>query len=169
MSHKAPSAKRCIKTWTRSAALCPARCAVIKHRAPNGALRLCSASSDDKILLVVIKHRAPNGALRRFDEGLHVLDGGVEVIKHRAPNGALRPPRARSRNRTSYRSVIKHRAPNGALRQRTGQVVPQTHTRVIKHRAPNGALRQPAVLPLHYLGLTRHKAPSAKRCIKTEY
>ena len=142
MSHKAPSAKRCIKTWTRSAALCPARCAVIKHRAPNG-------------------------ALRRFDEGLHVLDGGVEVIKHRAPNGALRPPRARSRNRTSYRSVIKHRAPNGALRQRTGQVVPQTHTRVIKHRAPNGALRQPAVLPLHYLGLTRHKAPSAKRCIKT--
>ena len=39
---------------------------------------------------VVIKHRAPNGALRRTDSFFMGSEINV-VIKHRAPNGALRP------------------------------------------------------------------------------
>ena len=62
--------------------------AVIKHRAPNGALRLKSEALVD-LVQRVIKHRAPNGALRLggFSYNTDVTKG---VIKHRAPNGALR-------------------------------------------------------------------------------
>ena len=38
--HKAPSAKRCIKTWARSPSPGPSSSGVTKHRAPKGALRL---------------------------------------------------------------------------------------------------------------------------------
>ena len=40
---------------------------VIKHRAPNGALRQVLLDAVEVILLQdVIKHRAPNGALRPY-------------------------------------------------------------------------------------------------------
>ena len=63
------------------------RCRVIKHRAPNGALR---HAVEGRVLEVaeVIKRRAPNGALRlKTGVGGHGLVG---VIKNRAPNGAFR-------------------------------------------------------------------------------
>ena len=66
-----------------------------------------------------------------------------DVRKHRAPKGALRPghsPRAAGKR---LRQVRKHRAPKGALRQ-------AAHDRLQDHL------------------VLRQKAPSAKRCIKTE-
>ena len=64
--------------------------------------------------------------------------------------------------------VIKHRAPNGALRQVLLDAVEVILLQdVIKHRAPNGALRQILLGPLGVRMVKRHKAPSAKRCIKT--
>ena len=90
------------------------------------------------------------------------------VIKHRAPNGALRPLIQLSRLARLNVAVIKHRAPNGALRRvEGGEPWGDLREHVIKHRAPNGALRQLVRRNLtvgHGLG---HKAPSAKRCIKT--
>ena len=87
--HKAPSAKRCIKTRVSISEIWSSP-RVIKHRAPNGALkRCCSRSGSGNRRPRVIKHRAPNGALKpltRRSEGY-----AVTVIKHRAPNGALKP------------------------------------------------------------------------------
>ena len=63
MSQKAPSGKRCIKTFLL-ACLNPVNLhKVRKHRAPKGALRLISALVSAGIL-AVRKHRAPKGALR---------------------------------------------------------------------------------------------------------
>ena len=61
--HKAPSAKRCIKT-EYDAVSERAAPAVIKHRAPNGALRRSAVADFTVASTPVIKHRAPNGALR---------------------------------------------------------------------------------------------------------
>ena len=66
----------------------------------------------------VIKHRAPNGALRLF-EG-YTVGGLTDVIKHRAPNGALRLEHMGIPMRLLV-WVIKHRAPNGALRPRVSR------------------------------------------------
>ena len=63
------------------------------------------------------------------------------VRKHRAPKGALRPSRATSRTLPAS-PVRKHRAPKGALR-------PMVGTCTQSHRGCQ-------------------KAPSAKRCIKTD-
>ena len=38
----------------------------------------------------------------------------------------------------------------------------------IKHRAPNGALRLATKAPIFVCYVDGHKAPSAKRCIKTD-
>ena len=65
--------------------------------------------------------------------------------------------------------VRKHRAPKGALRlpivasQRQGACV------VRKHRAPKGALRPLEAGARHPPVTTSQKAPSAKRCIKTDW
>ena len=63
-------------------------------------------------------------------------------------------------------SVRKHRAPKGALRLEL-RIVGNLLREVRKHRAPKGALRRGAlrfVVPGFEGG---QKAPSAKRCIKT--
>ena len=65
-------------------------------------------------------------------------------------------------------SVIKHRAPNGALRPVNLGPIRFLRVIVIKHRAPNGALRHELFGGVHgYILSLCHKAPSAKRCIKT--
>ena len=167
--HKAPSAKRRIKTrgWRGSAGCrhtrhkeqsakrriktCPAgeqgplpiAVSVIKHRAPNRALRpLVNDNLVNSQVKCVIKHQAPNGALRQLIFRIVRIVSCCQVIKHRVPNGALRPPRAEL-FLVGTRGVIKHRAPNGAL----GQVDLEARVEsevgdVIKHQAPNGALRQ---------------------------
>ena len=61
-SQKAPSAKRCIKTF-RGLLVQNRRVQVRKHRAPNGALRLAQGRLAGDFV-PVRKHRAPNGALR---------------------------------------------------------------------------------------------------------
>ena len=66
------------------------------------------------------------------------------------------------------RVVRKHRAPKGALRRCANDDGAALGLLVRKHRAPKGALRQSkkdtgAPQPVH-----SQKAPSAKRCIKTE-
>ena len=63
--------------------------------------------------------------------------------------------------------VIKHRAPNGALRRSEIGHVGGAVLRVIKHRAPNGALRQDEIVNSNAALTHGHKAPSAKRRIKT--
>ena len=62
--------------------------------------------------------------------------------------------------------VIKHRAPNGALRLVTVRACDHD-VGVIKHRAPNGALRQDEIVNSNAALTHGHKAPSAKRRIKT--
>ena len=88
------------------------------------------------------------------------------VRKHRAPNGALRLHHEREHGADTPRRVIKHRAPNGALRRSSSSLL-RISALVIKHRAPNGALRHDILLRVNVLERVRHKAPSAKRCIKT--
>ena len=61
--HKAPSAKRCIKTVPCSVISRPAS-VVTKHRAPKGALRLVVQENFLIPGVLVTKHRAPKGALR---------------------------------------------------------------------------------------------------------
>ena len=62
--------------------------------------------------------------------------------------------------------VRKHRAPKGTLRlNKTGKPEP-VFTSVRKHRAPKGALRRKRKEPEGHRQ-TGQKAPSAKRCIKT--
>ena len=72
LSHKAPSAKMCIKTSVPRAKV-RHRNQARKHRAPKGALRpRCYASG--AVGCSVRKHRAPNGALRPdFFSGLPIL------------------------------------------------------------------------------------------------
>ena len=69
----------------------PVASLVIKHRAPNGALRLHWFIGSQHLFHDVIKHRAPNGALRRADLGILPPAFTERVMKHRATGGALRP------------------------------------------------------------------------------
>ena len=88
-SHKAPSAKRCIKTWRECRWGSPRlRC----HKAPSAkrCIKTYRQREYRETPGAVIKHRAPNGALRRQNQNPNALTS--PVIKHRAPNGALRPP-----------------------------------------------------------------------------
>ena len=113
---------------------------VRKHRAPKGALRPVNGNFDGSFFGVVRKHRAPKGALRLV--GFHSRNSFVKYVrKHRAPKGALRHP-DRGQRRRRLQLVRKHRAPKGALRPEQQTVVYQTPDE-------------------------RQKAPSAKRCIKT--
>ena len=113
------------------------------------------------------------------------------VRKHRAPKGALRPfPPAPS---SVQHDARKHRAPNGALRQKVpdvfdtvicvsestechkvhkdranGRSYESTCSLVRKHRAPKGVLRLGQCRVGSLLFVLCQKAPSAKRCIKTQ-
>ena len=67
--------------------------------------------------------------------------------------------------------VRKHRAPNGALRRRIGGQLRNCRQRVLdgvvrNYRTPQGALRLGERLRKE-MALTRQKAPSANRRIKT--
>ena len=140
-------------------------------------------------LRVVIKHRAPNGALRRHCRDARVSDHvshkapsakrciktcpcglpdqpNLEVIKHRAPNGALRPGKPVTDDDFVW-DVIKHRAPNGALRLDTHSLSGRRW--LPRHKAPSAkrCIKTCNSPHLHSSQLIGHKAPSAKRCIKT--
>ena len=158
--HKAPSAKRCIKTGRRSRHRCACCHRVIKHRAPNGALRLHEGLHRRREVAAAIKHQAPNGALRLV--GHDGESDRAHVIKHRAPNGALRPVGRELLDDRIVAHVIKHRAPNGALRLHSTSHLVLSFRLVIKHRATNGALRHAQVtLEQLQLGLViKHRAPS---------
>ena len=92
------------------------------------------------------------------------------------PCGSQKAPSAKRciktailRNTVRYSShVRKHRAPKGALRRRVGAVDEGHVVGVRKHRAPKGALRQQHPTDTQAGLEERQKAPSAKRCIKTE-
>ena len=146
--HKAPSARRCIKTGTCREVGTGRQC----HKAPSA--RRCIKTGPQvarpRVGVQVIKHRAPDGALR-----LLVVDlNGDTLIRHKAPSArrCIKTLRTSTRTRT-LRPVIKHRAPNGALRH-TGinDGIPVLELHVIKHRAPNGALRQAKRALLHGRG-----------------
>ena len=181
---RAPSAKRCIKTFFPRNFARLLEC-VRKHRAPNGALRLISQSDAVLADILVRKHRAPKGALRLISQSDAVL-ADILVRKHRAPKGALRPddstntrmspgfgqkaPSAKRCIKTALRgkraplrpTVRKHRAPNGALRHRSVCKYGLAIKRVRKHRAPNGALRlvtKYGDLQL-YEHVRKHRAPN---------
>ena len=63
------------------------RIKVIKHRAPNGALRLPATT----LVVMASSHKAPSAkrCIKTVKVVCH-LEVGLQVIKHRAPNGALR-------------------------------------------------------------------------------
>ena len=89
---------------------------VRKHRAPKGALRRLTVSS--QYLTVLLSQKAPSTIrcikTREAGDPSVLVD---EVRKHQAPKGALRlvVPGNLSRD---HLLVRKHRAPKGALRQR---------------------------------------------------
>ena len=89
------------------------------------------------------------------------------VRKHRAPKGALRHPTPCSRGS----QIRGQKAPSAKrcikTRLRTWRTCPRRSC-VRKHRAPKGALRLGETYGelVHVIG--GQKAPSAKRCIKTE-
>ena len=64
--------------------------------------------------------------------------------------------------------VRKHRAPKGALRLAPGVFHERGEFSVRKHRAPTGALRPIIDNCNTPERISSQKAPSAKRCIKTE-
>ena len=67
------------------------------------------------------------------------------------------------------RPVRKHRAPNGALRLDTYQTIKGADGQAVrKHQAPNGALRHSGAELGCFVDVIGQKAPSAKRCIKTQ-
>ena len=72
--HKAPSAKRCIKTGSQEDAH---RARYTRHKAPSA--KRCIKTEGDVMVTTgrweVIKHRAPNGALRQ-DTTRGVLGNG---------------------------------------------------------------------------------------------
>ena len=79
--HKAPSTKRCIKTLEGEEIGVHAH-VVIKHRAPNGALRP-GATLYEWQTYDVIKRRALNGALRRDQ---HCYHRHHHQSRHKAPS-----------------------------------------------------------------------------------
>ena len=184
--HKAPSAKRCIKTCVHPVAGSVAR-HVTKHRAPKGALRLNSSSLSRRDKSGVTKHRAPKGALRPILTFSHELPissrhkapsakrciktrnnktrgatQSLSVTKHRAPKGALRHLAITACNDLSGVKVTKHRAPKGALRPDCHGITHDACTPVTKHRAPKGALRPSGSQPTRTAAcgvVTKHRAP----------
>ena len=139
-SQKAPSAKRCIKTWCRCRRRSLRAWRVRKHRAPKGALRLRVQATQVKIV-IVRKHRAPKGALRL-------------VLLLQRFNGRR----------------VGQKAPSAKRCIKTGKDCfseDSVCADVRKHRAPKGALRPLAIVFVVTVAYSSQKAPSAKRCIKT--
>ena len=139
VGHKAPSAKRCIKT-ARATFSVSRPTIVIKHRAPNGALRpwrTVTARYTESM-----GHKAPSAKrCIKTIEHVSVRLQPLQVIKHRAPNGALRL----FSGRRELLSVAGHKAPSAKRCIKTGERFgfgTAGDDLVIKHRAPNGALRQ---------------------------
>ena len=113
-----------------------------KHRAPKGALRHGLSLLKEEEWVCVRKHRAPKGALR------HVMStNGMRRAKigQTAPSAkrCIKTQRGRQRHRRSFPRVRNHRAPKGALRLED----------------PVSQVRQER---------QSQKAPSTKRCIKTQ-
>ena len=86
------------------------------------------------------------------------------VRKHPAPEGALRLLRL-GHPGDHLSQARKHPAPQGALRHRD-HVLSLVGGQAIKHPAPEGALRLKDELGVE--AEVRQKAPSTRRCIKTE-
>ena len=106
----------------------------------------------------------------RSDVTFPLIAGGATrraVRKHRAPKGALRRLFIEISN-SAIRFVRKHRAPKGALRLRISFSSLLASPFVRKHRAPKGALRPMMFSCVGRILFPGQKAPSAKRCIKTE-
>ena len=98
-----------------------------------------------------------------------VIEELARVRKHRAPKGALRHSKVRVLRAVNVCHVRKHRAPKGALRQAGSAPLHDCVPPVRKHRAPKGALRPARFVSfMSSHSFLRQKAPSAKRCIKTE-
>ena len=149
-----------LSAWKRAAAR------VIKHRAPNGALRRIRACRD--LRAVGFRYKAPSA------KQCIKTDSSPRSCRtdpcHKAPS-AKRCIKTGEPGRGECRVVsfvIKHRAPNGALRHQrlsTHNCIRGCHKapsakRCIKTRTRRACCRAPRM---------RHKAPSAKRCIKTLY
>ena len=138
---------------------------VRKHRAPKGALRPSVAACCASLSKEVRKHRAPKGALR-----LWLVDERYVPAGHsqKAPS-AKRCIKtvAAVIVETTRRVVRKHRAPKGALRPEW-RCARCRFPRVRKHRAPKGALRRVTYSDTN-ADMSSQKAPSAKRCIKTDF
>ena len=159
---KAPSAKRCIKTRGQIPQRRSGR-EVRKHRAPKGALRHQRPDGERPKMRCQIAPSTKRCIKTRFRDIL-VLS---RFRCQKAPS-AKRCIKTRGQipQRRSGREVRKHRAPKGALRRLATSLRRCGRLSVRKHRAPLGALRPHPVRGIvHYL--TRQKAPSAIRCIKT--
>ena len=137
---KAPSAKRCIKTWLTHNARARRNRWVRKHRAPKGALRNHveyairpiggngqKTPSAKRCIKTACGHagyrqrwcqKAPSAkrCIKTRIKHRASAQGEIRVRKHRAPNGALRPIGPHDSVRCRLPDVRKHRAPNGALR-----------------------------------------------------
>ena len=138
---KAPSAKRCIKTDRRLGVNGTCRWWVRKHRAPKGALRQIRA--DESLLRQWPGQKAPSAK---------------RCIKTCIQSGET----------VTQALVRKHRAPKGALRHLDALHLVLFDIQVRKHRAPKGALRRVMIVGFREYDGKRQKAPSAKRCIKTQ-
>ena len=134
--HKAPSAKRHIKTG-RPRSRCRTRNLVIKHRAPNGALRPAQPAST---VSVRSGHKGPS--IKRSIKTSGTRASSSRSLGHKAPSAKRRIKTAACRwtRRTGPPRVIKHRAPSGALRLLALQVALPVGITVRQHQAPNGAL-----------------------------
>ena len=137
--HKAPSAKRCIKTSRdRERGAAADRC----QKAPSAKRCIKTSHSVDPPLCnlsCVRKHRAPKGALR---QRLGRFSHPKPRMGQRAPS-AIRCIKTRRQSTwpTTPGHARKHRAPFSALRHgRRHCLADGAHAR--KHRAPYGALRR---------------------------
>ena len=137
-----------------------------KHRAPKGALRHHGQRREQA--LVCRRQKAPS-AKKCIKTATRRRRCSVSPQRQKAPSAkrCIKTTMSSPAGITGV-DVRKHRAPKGALRL----VLPlalgvKNPNMVRKHRAPKGALRPiPATFKssMH----TSQKAPSAKRCIKTQ-
>ena len=138
--HKAPSAKRCIKTqYDRQ----PSRTCCLRQKAPSAkrCIKTTVPSAGRQWPIRVRKHRAPKGALR---PRANATDKDFATLCQKAPSAkrCIKTPRSCRTRQSCTSSVRKHRAPKGALRPM---------------RSEDNVARP----------LMSQKAPSAKRSIMT--
>ena len=112
----------------------------------------------------VRKHRAPKGALRPWS-GTSDTAPPAWVRKHRAPKGALRPADHRDFNRLTF---TRQKAPSAKRCIKTNQRRTQ-HVAGHRQKAPSAkrCIKTPSMSSPHGWLFRCQKAPSAKRCIKT--